>query len=85
MIQDFEEKFQKIRIYGENGELSDAEAEKLGLGTNQYKTLDECGYQCAYDLSNDWIKETPDWDDVEKAYKLGAKEALKWAMEHLTH
>ena len=28
-------------------------------------------YQCAYDLSNDWMKETPDWGDVEKAFQMG--------------
>lgn len=36
-------------------------------------TLDEFAYQCAYDLSNDWAKETPTWHDVEMACKLGAK------------
>ena len=35
-------------------------------------TLDEFAYQCAYDLSNDWAKETPTWHDVEMACKLGA-------------
>ena len=35
-------------------------------------TLDEFAYQCAYDLSNDWAKETPTWNDVEMACKLGA-------------
>ena len=36
-------------------------------------TLDEYAYQCAYDLSNDWAKETPDWHDVKTACKLGAE------------
>lgn len=37
------------------------------------ETLDEYAYQVTYDLSNDWLKTTPTWDDVEKAVKLGAK------------
>ena len=37
------------------------------------ETLDEYAYQVAYDLSNDWMRETATWDDVETAVKLGAK------------
>ena len=37
------------------------------------ETLDEYAYQVTYDLSNDWLKATPTWDDVEAAVKLGAK------------
>lgn len=37
------------------------------------ETLDEYAYQVVYDLSNDWLKVTPTWDDVEAAVKLGAK------------
>ena len=42
-------------------------------------TIDEYAYQCAYDLSNDWLKETPDWDDVQTACKLGAN----WQREQM--
>ena len=42
-------------------------------------TLDEFAYQCAYDLSNDWAKETSEWKDVKTACKLGAQ----WQKEHL--
>ena len=42
------------------------------------ETIDEYAYQCAYDLSHDWIKDTPTWDDVESACKLGAK----WQENH---
>ena len=35
--------------------------------------LDEYAYQCAYDMSNDWMIENPTWKDVEDACKLGAK------------
>lgn len=34
-------------------------------------TKEEFAYQCAYDLSNDWAKETPTWDDVQKAFLIG--------------
>lgn len=42
--------------------------------------LDEYAYQCAYDMSNDWMIENPTWDDVEDACKLGAK----WKEKYLT-
>lgn len=42
-------------------------------------TLDEFAYQCAYDLSNDWAKETPTWHDVEMACKLGSN----WKKEQM--
>lgn len=35
--------------------------------------LDEFAYQCAYDMSNDWVIDNPTWHDVEDACKLGAK------------
>lgn len=35
--------------------------------------LDEYAYQCAYDISNDWLREKPTWKDVEDACKLGAE------------
>jgi len=34
--------------------------------------LDEYAYQCAYDMSNDWMIDNPTWHDVEDACKLGA-------------
>lgn len=45
----------------------------------QRDTTDEYAYQVAYDLSNDWQRETPTWDDVEKAVRLG----VQWKMEQL--
>lgn len=36
------------------------------------KTEDEkAAYQCAYDLSNDWFREIPTWDDVQQAFLFG--------------
>lgn len=36
-------------------------------------TIEEYAYQCAYDISNDWAKETPEWKDVQTACVLGAQ------------
>lgn len=47
--------------------------ENNGLPLTDRETLDAYAYQVAYDLSNDWLKVTPTWDDVEAAVKLGAK------------
>ena len=63
------EKFRLVRYFGQNGELSPEEIEKLGFPKEDYMTLSECAYQCAYDISNDWIRDTPNWDDVQDAYK----------------
>ena len=41
--------------------------------------IDEYAYQCAYDMSNDWMIENPTWHDVEDACKLGAN----WQKENL--
>lgn len=47
--------------------------------------LDEYAYQCAYDMSNDWVIENPTWHDVEDACKLGAnwqkEQIMKGAIE----
>ena len=40
--------------------------------------IDDYAYQCAYCMSHDWIKESPTWDDVERACKLGAE----WNEKH---
>lgn len=37
--------------------------------------LEDAAYQCAYKLSNDWMKESPTWDDVKKAYVEGYEAA----------
>ena len=51
--------------------------------------LDEYAYQCAYDMSNDWVIENPTWHDVEDACKLGAnwqkkqdQETIELAEDH---
>ena len=32
---------------------------------------EKAAYQCAYDLSNDWQKKSPGWEDVTKAFLMG--------------
>ena len=51
--------------------------------------LDEYAYQCAYDMSNDWMIENPTWHNVEDACKLGAnwhkKQMMKDAVNGLVY
>jgi hypothetical protein len=72
------EKFRLVRYFGQNGELSQEEIEKLGFPKEDYMTLNECAYQCACNISNDWIRDTPNWDDVQDAYKRGVLEAKEY-------
>ena len=60
-------------LYGKEPELNELPKE----------TLDDFAYQVAYDLSNDWMKETPDWNDVETSCKLGAKMLFEKTCEFL--
>ena len=75
------EKFKKDVYYNANGVLSDEEAKKLGLGPS-YTSLDECAYQCAYDISNDWAQEQPTWNDVQEAYKRGVEDGIRYQKEN---
>lgn len=77
--------FRKIHYYNSNGELTLEEAHKLGVCVDSvngdYDCLDERAYQCAYDISHDWAKEVPDWNDVKNAFKRGVKETLEYVLE----
>ena len=63
--------FKKIHYYSGNKELSNEEAHSLGVCADtvngDYWTLQERAYQAAYDISNDWSKENPDWNDVQES------------------
>ena len=48
-------------------------------------TIEEYAYQCAYDLSNDWAKETPEWNDVQNACILGAQWQKEKDMQKFLH
>lgn len=43
------------------------------LENNNSDNIDDYAYQVAYCMSHDWANETPTWDDVQKACKLGAE------------
>ena len=75
------EKFKKLHYYGPEGEMAKEELEDIGLTSDAYLSLNECAYQCAYDLSNDWLN-TPDWQDVQEAYKMGVKDAINYIKEN---
>lgn len=45
-------------------------------------TKEELAYQCAYDMSDDWLVDNPTWKDVEKAYLKGFQDACERAYKH---
>ena len=78
--------FQKIHEAGYEWDAEKKELKKIEQKSVELphvvdrENIEEYAYQCAYDLSNDWAKESPDWHDVETACKLGAE----WKEKHLT-
>lgn len=77
------EKFKKLYYYGCDGEkVSDKDLERIGLSPDNYLSLEESAYQTAYDLSNDWAR-TPDWVDVETAYKQGVEDGINYIANDL--
>lgn len=42
------------------------------LKNDSSNNIDDYAYQVAYCMSHDWMKESPTWDDVQNACKLGA-------------
>ena len=48
------------------------------LENNNSNDINDYAYQVAYCMSHDWANETPTWDDVQKACKLGAE----WKEKH---
>ena len=77
--------FKKIHYYSGNKELTNEEAHAIGVCVDpvngDYWTLEERAYQAAYDISNDWAKENPEWSDVEEGFRRGVKEALEYVLE----
>ena len=79
------EKFKPLYYYKNVGEkLTPEEAKKLGLEPEFYLSLEECAYQVAYDISNDWTKEVPEWKDVQEGYRRGAEDGIAYAERVLT-
>ena len=69
-------KFKKDRFYSGTRELTMEERIPLGLGSDTWQSLEDRAYQAAYDISEDWAKEDPDWNDVEEGFKKGVKEGI---------
>jgi co-chaperonin GroES (HSP10) len=62
--------------WGEDNEkLTDVNHEYFSelLENDNSDNIDDYAYQVAYCMSHDWANETPTWDDVRKACKLGAE------------
>jgi len=74
--------FKRIHYYSGNRELTNEEAHSLGICVDpvngDYNSLEERAYQAAYDISNDWAKETPDWKDVEEGFRRGVSEGIEF-------
>lgn len=79
------ERFKKVRYYGNDGELTPDQIRAIGFLEDDYQTLEERAYQCAYDISNDWVKDNPDWDDVQEAFKRGVEESKEYYQNHVWH
>ena len=64
----------------ENKKLTDVNHEYFSelLENNDSDDINDYAYQIAYCMSHDWATETPTWDDVQKACKLGAQ----WQKKH---
>jgi len=73
--------FKKVRYYSGDRELTNEERKKIGLDGDSFWSLDERAYQSAYDISNDWAKEVPEWSDVEESFRRGVKEAFEYVIE----
>ena len=71
------ENFKKVKYYQGKRELTEEEVKDLGMTSPDYMSLDECAYQTAYDLSEDWSKKL-NWDLVQEAYKKGVEDGLKY-------
>lgn len=75
------EHFKRLHYYGPDGELTPEKAESLGLEPEPYNSLWEQAYQVKYDLSEDWAKEVPDWDDVKESYMIGVEDGLEFILD----
>ena len=74
--------FRKIHYYSGDKELTNEEAHAIGVCVDpvngDYWTLEERAYQAAYDISEDWAKENPEWDDVEEGFRRGVSEGIEF-------
>lgn len=70
--------FKKRPTYANGVELTDEELWKKYGMTPNVQTLNEAAYQRAYDLSEDWAIDTPTWDMIQEAYKMGAQDGMDY-------
>ena len=74
--------FKKIHYYSGDKELTNEEAHAIGVCADpvngDYWTFEERAYQAAYDISNDWEKENPEWSDVEEGFRKGVSEGIEF-------
>ena len=62
-----------LRTEYEKGKADGIAEMKKHIDIMDKDNIDDFAYQCAYDLSKDWLYENASWDDVQIACKLGAK------------
>lgn len=67
-----------LRTEYEKGKADGIAEMKIHIDIMDKDNIDDFAYQCAYDLSKDWLYEHASWDDVQIACKLGAK----WYEDH---
>ena len=81
------EKFKRIHYYCGDRELTADEASKMGICADpvngDYFSLEDRAYQAAYDISNDWLKEEPEWKDVQEGFRRGVKEGIEYCQEQV--
>lgn len=72
------EKFKKLRCYSldDGRELSEEKIISFGLNPDTWVSLEDRAYQAAYDISNDWIKDEPNWEDVREGFRKGVEEGI---------
>lgn len=82
--------FQKMKEYfqassGQNNQDDDSSLTDVGheyysdlLKDDRSYNINNYAYHCSYCMSHDWAIESPTWDDVERACKLGAL----WSKSH---
>jgi len=77
------EKFKNFHLYNSDGMLSEEDCKKIGLPFDNWESLDDCAYRAAYDISEDWSKEVPEWKDVQEGYKMGVEDGINYIINIL--
>lgn len=75
--------FMNFHLYDDNGLIPKEKCEEMGLSFDNWESLNECAYRAAYDISEDWAKEDPEWSDVQEAYKIGVEDGINYIINIL--